>query len=222
MVEISKDEYKRFYDKLGQTRDYSYEYQSRNPLTRYEFQKGLKVLAKIIRSEGTPKTLLDIGCGGGIVAKAISEEFGTTCYGIDISRAAIGKAETTVPNCIFSVADAEELGAKSSTFDVVITSEILEHVLNPERVLKEIKRIMKDTGYAIVSVPMGFGPLQRYIQPVWRKMMGFETLKEGDLEEHMRSYTPAELKRLLGKYFSEIDHKIYPSLPQRQFAVIRK
>ena len=63
-------------------------------------------------------------------------------------------------NKIFSpniVADVQDLPIKSSEIDVLKCTELLEHVENPERVLKESHRVLKTNGILILSVPFNFG-----------------------------------------------------------------
>jgi ubiquinone/menaquinone biosynthesis C-methylase UbiE len=55
------------------------------------------------------------------------------------------------------VADAQDLPIKSSEIDVLKCTELLEHVENPERVLKESHRVLKTNGILILSVPFNFG-----------------------------------------------------------------
>ena len=68
-------------------------------------------------------------------------------------------------------ASAENIPIKKPVFDVVTALEIIEHVNKPEKVLKEIKRILKRNGKAIVSTPNN-SFLWRIIWPVWQSLFG--------------------------------------------------
>jgi len=52
-------------------------------------------------------------------------------------------------------ADAHNLPFKNNSFDLVICTEVLEHVVNPEKVLGEIKRVLTNDGIAIVEMDSG-------------------------------------------------------------------
>ncbi len=56
-------------------------------------------------------------------------------------------------NCFFTVGDAERLGYKDDSFDIVVCTEVLEHLPNPNETLKEIHRVLKLGGVAIITTP---------------------------------------------------------------------
>ncbi|HLB06034.1 MAG TPA: bifunctional 2-polyprenyl-6-hydroxyphenol methylase/3-demethylubiquinol 3-O-methyltransferase UbiG [Thermodesulfobacteriota bacterium] len=110
---------------------------------RFDYFKG-------ILGEITGRTVLDIGCGGGL----LSEEFakaGARVTGIDLSPTAIdaakehaGKSGLIIDyrNC-----PMKELVDKGEVFDIVICAEMLEHVDDLALTLKESSRLLKDGGY---------------------------------------------------------------------------
>src|SRR3989344_1333289 len=95
--------------------------------------------------------LLDVACGNGnFVAHA--EKF-FDCYGVDISKEAIKKAKERTEKSIFKIATAEKLNFKKEYFDVVTCLGSMEHFVNIDKSLKEMKRVLKDDGVAILHVP---------------------------------------------------------------------
>jgi len=80
--------------------------------------------------------VLDVGCGAGVLSHGV---------GIDIVRYQQWKGGR------FVVGDAHNLPFKDKTFDTVLLSNLLEHVENPEKVLKEAKRVSREKIY--VSFP---------------------------------------------------------------------
>jgi len=127
--------------------------------------------------------VLDVACGVGKLLKLIQEEKNTAVYGLDISSVAIQKLKNQGISGV--VADCQNIPFKENTFDVVIATEILEHLSNPVRTLEEIHRVLKIDGLLIVSVPNSVkGPSH--------------TL------EHLRAYNKASLEQQLTIYFSDI------------------
>jgi ubiquinone/menaquinone biosynthesis C-methylase UbiE len=60
----------------------------------------------------------------------------------------------------FAVAgDIEQLACASNTFDLVVASEVVEHLWDPESFFAEAYRVLKDKGYLIVETPEGKGSL---------------------------------------------------------------
>ena len=111
------------------------------------------------------KRILDIGCSQGIVCLLLARE-GFNCVGIDYEKTAIEyaleelkKEEDIVRKRVeFKIGDALHLSFEDDSFDTVILGEILEHLIHPEKVLKEAKRVLKDGGMAIITVPFGLNP----------------------------------------------------------------
>lgn len=108
------------------------------------------------------RRILDVGCSQGIVCLLLARE-GFDCTGIDIelaainnARAALEKEENGVRQRVrFEEADAANLPFDENTFDTVVLCEILEHVTHPERILKEVQRVLKDSGRVLITVPYG-------------------------------------------------------------------
>lgn len=101
-------------------------------------------------------TILDIGCGTG----SISQHLGFLRYKVlatDLDDKSIAecKLNNKYQNVEFIVADAKTMGLNKK-FDVIITSEIIEHVEHPELVVKNMKRHLNEDGIWLVSIPNGY------------------------------------------------------------------
>lgn len=87
---------------------------------------------------GTGTALLDVGCGGGEFARAAAAR-GARVSGVDPDPAAVAAAAAAVPEGTFAVGDAHDLGARR--VDVVTAVQVLAHVRNPVRMLREAARV---------------------------------------------------------------------------------
>src|SRR3990167_1220965 len=98
-------------------------------------------------------TLLDLGCSYGRIAKALSFDF-KSIVAVDVSDALINQAkkENTVRNISYHVSLIEDLEIKSK-FDVVLLSFILEHVAEPQKILKKATQFLKSKGVLFIMVP---------------------------------------------------------------------
>jgi 2-polyprenyl-3-methyl-5-hydroxy-6-metoxy-1,4-benzoquinol methylase len=123
--------------------------------------KRLRLIVDEIRDFSYKKndkniSILDIGCGLGGMTFPISS-LGYPVIGIDFDTESINSCiqRNRFSNAKYITADGEtfELNEK---FDVVISSEVLEHSPHPEMILKTIRKHLKKNGIAIVSVPNGF------------------------------------------------------------------
>jgi spore maturation protein CgeB/SAM-dependent methyltransferase len=130
----------------------------------------------------TGRDVLDIGCSQGIVCLILGRE-GFRCTGIDleersldVAREALSREDEVVRRRVtFQGGDASELPFKDGSFDTVMMGEILEHLTHPERVLAEARRVLREGGRLVVTVPHGLNAFH----------------------DHKRSYYPVGLLELL-------------------------
>lgn len=112
----------------------------------------LKYITQHINPHG--KTILDIGCGGGILAEALAQQ-GAIVSGIDISpsvlRAAREHATISGANINYREISTSDCVKNSEQYDHITCMEMLEHVANPAAVLRDIYALLKPQGYAFLS-----------------------------------------------------------------------
>jgi SAM-dependent methyltransferase len=103
-------------------------------------------------------TVLDLGCGTGVVARAIAarDGFTGTVTGIDLSDDFIAAAETFAADdgvsdrVQFAVGDAHQLDFRAASFDTVVAHTLVSHVRAPLAVLAEAARVVRPGGYVAV------------------------------------------------------------------------
>jgi len=122
--------------------------------------------------------VLDLGCGIGILMEKLKNEKKCSVFGIDISKTAVSSVLSK--GMVGVVAKVPPISLPSEGFDIVVATEVLEHLRKPELLIKEILRVLKKGGIYILSVPEHAGP---------------EVNKE-----HLRAYTENAIEELL---FSE-------------------
>ncbi len=110
-------------------------------------------------------TVLDVGCGCGFLC---ARHFPNIAHytGVDISDTAIEKARFLFPGATFLVHDAEfqPLPFGNDTFDTVICSETLEHLVEHDLILRELQRVC--LGYMVITVPTSMGGCG-HVWPKW-------------------------------------------------------
>ena len=118
-----------------------------NPL-RLDWINGLSTLAG--------KRVLDVGCGGGILADAMARK-GADVLGIDLATKSLKVAqlhalEAQTPHINYREISAEALAAEQpASFDVVTCMEMLEHVPNPQSIVAACAALVKPGGYVYFS-----------------------------------------------------------------------
>jgi ubiquinone/menaquinone biosynthesis C-methylase UbiE len=96
--------------------------------------------------------VLELGSGSGNLAAALHEQ-GVSVIGSDISPTATEHACKLHPDIKFKTHSAEELPYDDSTFDIVMSFDVLEHLPNVDRHLHEVRRVVKPDGYYLFQTP---------------------------------------------------------------------
>lgn len=144
------------------------------------------------------KTVLDVGCGGGILAESMAKK-GAIVTGIDLSEKALKVAklhslESGVKLDYETVA-VEELAARvPGTFDVVTCMEMLEHVPSPASIIKACATLVKPGGHVF------FSTLNRNPKAYLFAILGAEYLLRmlpKGTHDYAKFITPAELSRYI-------------------------
>lgn len=96
----------------------------------------------------------DLGCGHGRLLQVLAQlEMSLALHGCDLSPVLVQNTKTAVPQAEVQVADIEALPYPGSFFDAAFSTEVLEHLLEPRKGLKEIHRVLKPGGWLLVSLP---------------------------------------------------------------------
>lgn len=100
------------------------------------------------------KRLLDVGCGGGVLAEQFAA-MGFAVTGIDPSAKSIEVARAHAAQNGFKidylVGYGNELPLENETFDIVVCSDVLEHIENWDEVIGEIARVLKHNGIFVYA-----------------------------------------------------------------------
>jgi ubiquinone/menaquinone biosynthesis C-methylase UbiE len=109
----------------------------------------VRAIRRLLAS-GPESRVLEVGVGGGNVLERMMGRR----VGLDLSPFILAKARGRLGRDAALVrADAAALPFGSGSFDRVYCSEVLEHVLEPEGVVREMRRVLAPGGHAVVSVP---------------------------------------------------------------------
>ncbi|WP_373279710.1 bifunctional 2-polyprenyl-6-hydroxyphenol methylase/3-demethylubiquinol 3-O-methyltransferase UbiG [Chitinimonas arctica] len=143
------------------------------------------------------KVVLDVGCGGGILAEAMAQS-GATVTGLDLAEKSLQVArlhglESGV-KVEYRCQAVEELAqAMPAAFDVVTCMEMLEHVPEPASVVAAVSRLVKPGGWVFFST-ISRNP-KAYVQAVLGAEYLLGLLPRGT-HEYSRFIKPSELARM--------------------------
>ena len=143
------------------------------------------------------KRVVDVGCGGGILAEAMAQR-GARVTGIDLATKPLGVArlhalESGVADLDYREVSAEALAAEQpGAFDVVTCMEMLEHVPDPASIVAACARLVKPGGHVFLST------LNRNPKSYLFAIVGAEYLLKllpAGTHEYARFIKPSELSR---------------------------
>lgn len=161
-------------------------------------EKGFeRILMKYKIAAITPlcagETMLDIGCGVGMLARSLAPAF-RKVVGIDGSALKIQKAkEHNLASNILYLCTLFEDYAPDEIFDFIVSTNVLEHVENPELFLKRVRSWLGPNGRVVMTVPNAKG-LHKRIGKAMGLIADMFTLTDADRQKgHKRVYDSTSL-----------------------------
>ncbi len=139
----------------------------------------IKIFNDMVNSIGKDLRILDVGCGDGVISEPLIK-MGHFVAAVDLPTVATSAHKCKVSSVM--AGDAETLAFANGTFDLVIASEVLEHLWAPESFIEEAFRTLKPRGYLIIETPEGMAGL--------------------NYDSHMNFYTVEKLEKMLAPRFT--------------------
>lgn len=134
----------------------------------------------ILQSTKPEMRILDVACGTGSILRALHAAGYRDLHATEISKYAVERLREEGINAV--VGKLPEIAFPNTSFDLVIASQILEHIIRRGAFAQEIARVLKDKGEAFIFVPDNcLGPI--------------------DEPEHVIIYSAATLRRFLARHF---------------------
>lgn len=187
MAEMNKKELRKIWNKVP--RDYYEKGITKNFFQKLWHTQKWATIRPMIQKDG--RRVLDIGCASGwLTAKIAAWLPRSSTTGLDIYPRAISYAKTKHPQIKFICANAHRLPFANGRFDLIICTETLEHVVDPLKVLLEMRRCLSSQGRIIISMDTGSG-LFNLVWFFWTKTTG--RVWQG---AHLHQFKPQQLERL--------------------------
>ena len=168
-------------------------YGSSNPVVK-RLMAGFERSLGELFERAAPRSVLDVGCGEGVLTHKWAQALDGRVVGIDLEDPAI-QAEwekRQAPNLEYRVMKAENLPFADDEFALACAIEVLEHVPDPEHTVAEMARV--STGHLLVSVPR---------EPLWRalNMARGAYLKDlGNTPGHVNHWSKRSFVELLSRH----------------------
>jgi 2-polyprenyl-3-methyl-5-hydroxy-6-metoxy-1,4-benzoquinol methylase len=181
-------------------------YGSSNPVVK-RLMAGFHTSLAELWTRAAPDSVLDVGCGEGVLTVEWADRLGDTQVGADAPRGTGGRVvgidlddpklraeweKRSRPNLEFQVEEATSLSFGDDSFDMACAIEVLEHVPDPEATLREMARVARR--HLLVSVPR---------EPLWRGLnmaRGAYLRDLGNTPGHVNHWSKRAFASLLSRY----------------------
>jgi len=150
---------------------------------RSTFKRRLRVIDHLSKKG----KLLDIGCAYGFFLE-LAKEDGWDANGLEISKHAYSYARNKLKLRVKNM-PLENAKIKSNSFDVVTLFDVIEHVPDPQSMIKEIKRIVRPNGLVVITTPN--------IGTFAAKVLGDKWEEVRRVREHIYFFSGKTLKSML-------------------------
>ena len=144
------------------------------------FRARREIILNLLADVDKTAAILDVGCSAGALIQYLHTKNFDHIYGIDASETAINLCHQKIIGNIFRM-DARKLKWEDKKFDVIIASDVLEHIDEDQTALREWNRVLKTGGILIVFVPA--------FQFLWSS--------HDKINHHYRRYTKSALVKKL-------------------------
>jgi ubiquinone/menaquinone biosynthesis C-methylase UbiE len=166
-----------------------------------------KMLAEVLRAMSPPAVILDVGCGDGFsTSVAATRNRGHRFAGLDWSASSLAKAADRGMAVLMAGIDAS-LPIKSGSVDVVVMSEVIEHLVDTDSAVEEALRVLRPGGTLLLSTPnlaawYNRGLLAFGIQPVFSEvsMRSVFGRPGSQVAGHLHMFTRRALVEFLAAY----------------------
>lgn len=137
------------------------------------------------------KSVLDLGCNTGYGTQILSRS-AKRVVGVDVSHGAISAAKQKhgKVGIDFQLIDGKKLPFADGEFDVIVSFQVLEHIVDYDVYLNELKRVLTHAGIVVLTTPNSVLRLDPGMKP-WNPF-------------HVREFTHSQLKSLLDNYFTSV------------------
>ncbi|MFD4568653.1 class I SAM-dependent methyltransferase [Streptomyces sp. NPDC058467] len=151
------------------------------------------------------KTVLDIGCGDGTAAATAAPLLaGHHLIGVDWSQDALRRAHARIPYAIRGELTEGGLPFRTASGDAVLFSEVVEHLVDPDSALDEIRRVLRPGGHLMLSTPnlaawYNRALLLAGVQPVFSEvsLRAIHGRPGSEVVGHLRLYTARALREFV-------------------------
>ena len=200
--QIQIDDVELWNDALAREHDIDDYYQRSSFAIRYVEGRRLAIIRRMIASD-SDDTILEVGCGGGHVLRLFPE---AALTGVDVSDVFLSKARKNLDGYRVTLlkGQLDELRLEEAPFTKAVCTEVLEHVIEPERILRGLQRVVQPGGTVVITFPND--RLINRVKNIVRRSgaalwPSFRRISWGADKYHLHVWSIDQMRALLSRFF---------------------
>ena len=209
---VTIDDVERWNDTFALEHDIDDYYDRSGFLIRFIERRRLACIRRMIA--GQPEdTILEVGCGGGHVLQLFPE---SNLTGVDVSGEMLHKARRNLQGYRVQLlkGQLDDLDLPDASFDKIICTEVLEHTMDPERILAQIQRLLRPDGWAVVTFPND--ALVNRLKGLIRRsgltvLPPFRRISWGGDDYKLHVWRVPQMRELLSRHLSITEERFAPA-----------
>jgi ubiquinone/menaquinone biosynthesis C-methylase UbiE len=166
-----------------------------DPRVDRKFRHVCEVVRELLPCEA----FLDAGCGDGRYLAALDDELPERVAGIDLAATIVETARARLPRADLRQGNLEALPFADAEFDLVLSSQVIEHVLDAPAAMRELARVLRPGGHLVVSTDNERNRVSRALNAPRTALVRTLRLQgvRGQIESPATPYTRDSFRRLL-------------------------
>jgi SAM-dependent methyltransferase len=175
------------------------QYATPAPLPDPRLDRKFARMCALVRAQLPVRSFLDAGCGDGRYLRALRAELPERLAGVDISERIVATARAAVPDADLRRANLEALPFDDGEFELVLCSQVIEHVLDAPLAVRELARVLASGGVLILSTDNAGNMVSRVLNAprTWIvRLLGLRG-RRGQVESPATPYTVEGLRGLV-------------------------
>jgi SAM-dependent methyltransferase len=169
------------------------------PLPDPRLDRKFARICELVRAQLPVEAFLDAGCGDGRYLAALAGELPARAVGVDISERILETARARAAGAELVRANLESLPFPDGAFDLVLSSQVIEHVLDAPAAARELARVLRPDGVLIISTDNERNLVSRALNAPRAGLVRLLGLRgaRGWIESPATPYTPERFRALV-------------------------
>ena len=201
-MSLPSDRMRELYERRAET-----DYAAPRPLPDPRLDRKFARICELVREHLPATAFLDAGCGDGRYFAALAGELPERVAGVDLSERILETARQQAPGAELRQANLEQLPFPDGEFDLVLSTQVIEHVLDPPLAAAELARVLRPGGVLVISTDNERNRVTQVLNAPRQLLVGLLRLRRLRSVVHSPAtpFTPESFRTLLENAGFEVE-----------------